>query len=267
MIRISLPYIFRLSSEIDVLKTLPEEDTDLGRIWYILFSSLNAITALYENSVYTGYLRSSYSLARELSEMLRHHTEGYQAEKKINSFELWQIKTKYVEYKTALLSELEIMDIYLITRKAGYDTYSLLNSGEVIYPVDLRMKVPEALADARESAKCLAYETATAAGFHIFRMIECVLIKYYISVNEGKSPPKVRSIGAYLAALEEAKKGDPRVLATLKQIKDLHRNPLIHPEAELKIDDAVALAGIARSVLTAMLAEIPIPPPPAIVPK
>jgi hypothetical protein len=40
----------------------------------------------------------------------------------------------------------------------------------------------------------------------------------------------------------------------------LHRNPLIHPEVALSVDEAMATLGIARSVVTAMLAELPVLP-------
>ena len=73
--------------------------------------------------------------------------------------------------------------------------------------------------------------------------------------------PKVRSLGVYVAALRAAKKGDEKILASLKQMTYMHRNPLIHPETVLTADEAIAICGIARSAITAMLNALPIVPP------
>jgi hypothetical protein len=139
--------------------------------------------------------------------------------------------------------------------------YSLLIVGESLFPLDLAIKVPEAIVDAREAAKALCYEVPTACGFHIFRATESVLRKYYTHVTEGKAAPKVRSIGVYLSALKQSAKGDQKILASLKQMTDLHRNPLIHPEVVLTTEEAIATLGIARSVITAMLVVLPAQPP------
>jgi len=114
--------------------------------------------------------------------------------------------------------------------------------------------------DIREAGKSLAFELPTAAGFHLFRATESVLRKYYVHETGSTAPPKVRNIGVYLNALKIANKGDPKVRAALKQMTDLHRNPLIHPETILTLDEAIAIFGIARSAITAMLSVLPVQP-------
>jgi len=91
--------------------------------------------------------------------------------------------------------------------------------------------VPEAIPDVKEGARCLAYGLPTAAGFHVFRAVESVLRKYHAHVTEGKAPQNMRNMGVYIKSLETSGKGDPKVIAALKQMKDLHRNPVSHPEA------------------------------------
>jgi hypothetical protein len=51
------------------------------------------------------------------------------------------------------------------------------------------------------------------------------LRKYYSHVTGGAAAPKVRSLGVYITALKKAGKGDEKILAALKQMTDLHRNP------------------------------------------
>jgi hypothetical protein len=49
-----------------------------------------------------------------------------------------------------------------------------------------------------------------------------------------------------LKKIQEHNAGDPKVVAALIQIKDLHRNPLIHPEDTLTVEQALNLLGIVR---------------------
>jgi len=258
MILISLPYLFNLNADLDSLGRLPETEVVLNEVFLDLFRAEHAVRTLTESSVYARYLRSSSQLAKELVSLLEPQTQKTDADAKVSYYELWAIKNKYRDYRIALLSELGVMSSYFITQKAGYDTATLLHYGEAIFPAELGMKVPEAMFDAREAAKCLAYEVATSAGFHVFRMVESVLRKYYVHVTGGAAPPKVRNIGVYLEAMRQANKGNIKIRGALKQIADLHRNPLVHPEAVLTMDEALAAAGIARSVVTAMLSEMPI---------
>ena len=70
-----------------------------------------------------------------------------------------------------------------------------------------------------------------------------------------------RNIGDYLSKLKELKKGDAKVLAALKDLKDLHRNPFVHPEHSLEnADEAIALLGGVQAVIIPMLKEIPAQP-------
>ncbi len=49
--------------------------------------------------------------------------------------------------------------------------------------------------------------------------------------------------------------------ASLQQLARLHRNPIIHPEVILTVDEAITILGIVRSVIGAMLAVLPDVPP------
>jgi hypothetical protein len=182
-----------------------------------------AIEALHGQTVYSPYLRSSFSLGHYLVAALKSVTDTKDLTRTIDAAELWHIKRSYSQYKTALLAELGILNSYFVTQKGGFDTISLLTWGENLYPPDLAQKVPEAIFDAKESGKCLAYEVPTACGFHVFRALEGVLRRYHAHVTGGASAPRVRSIGAYVRSLEIAGKGDPKILAVLERFHDLRQ--------------------------------------------
>jgi hypothetical protein len=126
-----------------------------------------------------------------------------------------------------------------------------------MFPDDLADKVPEAMFDVQQAGKCLCYETATACGFHLFRATEAVLRRYYSHVTGGAPPPKVRNIAVYIHAMRQRNSGDEVILSVVEQLSKLHRNPLIHPEVALTLDEALSILGIARSAVTAMIAQLP----------
>src|SRR5437899_12843695 len=107
--------------------------------------------------------------------------------------------------------------------------------------------------DFREAGRCLAFELATACGFHAMRAAEGVLRQWHqlICKPTGRSPEwaqcvnELRSCGA-----------NGNALGVLDQIRAIHRNPLMHPEDFLSMGEAKTLFGIAISAITAMAPEI-----------
>jgi hypothetical protein len=177
----------------------------------------------------------------------------------ISHYEIFLLKQAFDQYKTVLLADLGILHAYFVSQKGGYDTWSLLMFGENLFPAELSTKVPEAVFDAREAGKCLAYESATAAGFHLFRVLECVLRRYHSHETEGSAPPKVRNISVYVNAMRQANRGDEKVLFLIKEISDRFRNPLVHPDVALTTDDAIAIHGLVRTAVTEMLKPLVVP--------
>ena len=261
MLRISLPYVIQLNNELEKLSSLPDEDVPQWPTLMSIIGASAAIRQLLTGSVYSPYLRSSSQHGNDLLSMLDEHISGEKKDREnFFALELIMIKNKYQEYRVALLSELESLATFFVTQKGGYDTATLLDWGEALFSEDLGLKAPEAVFDAKQSAKCLAFEVSTAAGFHLFRVTEAVLRRYYSHVTNGKTHPKHRNISVYLRSLRKAGVGDPKIIATLQQISDLHRNPLVHPEIALTLDEVLATAGMVRSATTAMLAKMPVPP-------
>jgi len=149
---------------------------------------------------------------------------------------------------------------YFVTQKGDRDTLTLLDHPGRMFPDDLAVKVPEANYDVAEAGKALCFEVATACGYHVFRATEAVLRRYYSHVTGGKAHPKVRNIMVYVRAIRDAKCGDEKILSVIEQMSKLHRNPIAHPEVALTMDEALSTLGMARSVITAMLAALPVPP-------
>jgi hypothetical protein len=151
------------------------------------------------------------------------------------------------------------MPLYVVQPKAGYDTTVLIESGARCFPDDVWTKAPDAVSDLNQGTRCIAFELFTAAGFHLHRANEAVLRRYWDAVTKGAPRPASRNMGDYLNEMNAKGVGDSKVKSALKDLKDLHRNPLIHPEHSLETaDEAIALMNGIHNVIVYMLKEIPI---------
>lgn len=162
-------------------------------------------------------------------------------------------------FEAVLSSEFALLDLYVITKKGGYDISELMTNGRVCFPKDLSRKVPECLPDIEAGTKCIAVSLPTAAGFHLHRANESVLHRYWDTVTNGSSRPSTGNMGDYIHQLEQRKAGDEHVRSALKDLKNLHRNPLVHPEHSLEsVEEAIALMDHIKAVIFHMLKAIPI---------
>lgn len=162
------------------------------------------------------------------------------------------------EFEIVFKAEFRYGNLFLATKKGAYDIRTLIENGELLFPADFKELFPDVLKDVQEGARCLVYEMYTASGFHLHRANESVLLKYLESV--GVEKPENRNMGAYIKALEPsggAKKAPDEIIICLKNLKDLHRNPLMHPGHSIdNVDDALALINAIHTAITAMMKEI-----------
>lgn len=172
--------------------------------------------------------------------------------------DIWPIKTAIQSFQAVLSSELNLIDLYIITKKGGFDTSILLTDGQDCFPEALESKVPECMQDIRDGTKCLAVSLPTAAGFHLLRAAEAVMRKYWDVVTDQQKRPKTGNMGDYIKKLEELEVGHPKVLSALKNLKDLHRNELFHPGQHIEnLEEAIALMNQIHTIIFYMLKDIP----------
>jgi hypothetical protein len=256
VLRISISYFYDIGANFRPLKNL-KPGVKLSDVWMDLYSAETAVNGLHSIDWLAGALRPSYALGFELSKALSEVKTRVGWDAELTAQDVYTISSALAAYEPVLRADLSVIDAYFVTRKSGYDTLSLIQNAEVLFPDDLSTKVPAAVHDIREAGRCLAFELCTAAGIHILRALELVLKAYFKSVTSGGALPTNRNLGAYIKKMEMQKAGDPKTLAVLTQIKDLHRNSLMHPEDILSKEDAISLFGIVFSAMRAMLKSIP----------
>lgn len=177
---------------------------------------------------------------------------------KVDYLAALEVSSLAKDFETLLAGELQVVDFYAVTPKGGFDTTILAEDGLRIFPLDLAPKIPETVYDAMQAARCLAFDLPTAAAFHLHRVNEAVLRRYYDVVTDGAEHPANHGIRAYVDSMNNLKVGDKRVLSSLSDLRRFHRNPVLHPESRLTdIEEAIALLGVVTSVITFMLMAIP----------
>lgn len=260
MIRIDGFYLYSVGYSIHPLTTIAPAATfqeSLGT----LFIGKGTLEQLFTQSIFR--LKVCRAAADALYGVLNGLTNDLARTDPLNHYEAYQVISMATQFEHVLAAEFGLMDVYLVSKKRGFDTSDLIINGSVLFPNDLIIKVPEARPDIDQGARCIAFELPTAAGFHLHRANESVLHHYYDAITNGNPRPVGRNIGDYLAALDNQNVGDAKVKSALRDLKDLHRNPLIHPEDSLEsVDEAIALLGSIQTVVVHMLKVIPAPPPP-----
>ncbi len=264
VIKISIPWMLETVAAIDDLTTLGPSEK-YGQVFIPALHARGKLEILFGQSVYSPYLRSSrdkgnalYAAIGALTDDDRHEWEaeiqGHAA----------AIQNAAKEFKLVFTSEISTLPAYLVEPKENYDVTLLIDRGAGLFPANMLAKVPDAAFDAGEVGKTMAFNLPTACAFHTFRVLECVLKKYWDFITSEKARPDPETIGKIAADMINQKIGDDKVLESLKQIAKLHRNPCIH-EVRLNPEEAIGTLGIVRSVIVAMLSVLPDAPLPTTV--
>jgi len=195
---------------------------------------------------------------RELLERIMEPDNVEQYTGVMDAMAIYRLNNALAAFEAVLAAELALIPLYVVTPKGGLVLSDLIESGHVCFPPDLWAKAPEAMKDAQEATRCIAFELPTAAGFHLHRANEAVIRAYFKVVAGSSRAPKTRNMGDYLKKMTDLGVGDPKVIAALQQLKDLHRNPLMHPDETLEtVDEAISLMGAVRSAMGEMLKTMP----------
>jgi hypothetical protein len=261
MLRLSLPWLYELSSELQSLTELPTTGTTVLDLFMRTYTLKTRIESLLNESVYSNSLRVCRASGLKVINAIDEINSAADFTEVVEPYKIARLSSDLQTFQVTFKAELEVVNAYFVTNKRGYDTYSLIENAAIIFPPDLLQKVSAVSYDVKEAGKCIAFELSTAAGFHLLRALETVITKYWKVVMNGAPLPTERNLGQYITKMSDAKiDGTEKALAALKQIKDLHRNPLMHPEDKLDIDECIGLLNIIQSAMVAMLHRIPVEP-------
>lgn len=168
---------------------------------------------------------------------------------------IYQLATAAKAFEPVLLAELQNLPSYIVTKKGAYESVDLVERADIALPPHVRDLLAESvLMDVRESGRCLVYDLPTASGVHMMRATESVTHAYYLKVCKPENPPKeAKTLGYYVKKFREAEDERAHEIAELlNQIKNKHRNNLMHPNVFLTAEEAFTLFEIAKSAIIAM---------------
>ncbi len=235
-----------------------EGNAILKNVLWPLYSAKTAAAAIWGQTILP--LPLSKAAALELWNAIRvtvpDDFSNVDQEKTVPFYELWNIKSSATKFETILAAELQGANTYSVSQKGIYSTADLIERAEnALGEATTSVIEKGALVDFGAAGRCLAFELPTASGFHTMRATESVLRQYHrlllVVPASKKSPEMATCIDQLIKAGE-----DKKVMESLHHIRELHRNPLMHPEDFLVMDQALQLFDIAKSAITTMAARI-----------
>ena len=174
------------------------------------------------------------------------------------------------DLEAVALAELQTLPAYSVGKKGAYESRSLVENADTHLLPATRKKLGESvLRDVRESGRCLAFDSPTASGFHMMRAVERVAREYWIvcCVPDDDAKTKRMTLGDYVSRLRQSTDAHPKeVVELLDQVRDTHRNLLLHANADnfLEPEDAFTLFHIGLTVIMAMAEKLSAAPAPTV---
>jgi hypothetical protein len=248
--------LYQLANQLAPLRAVPPDPAQLNRdVGFSLYLANFYIKQFFVEQRLVP-LELSSDAAAELSDAIGPIATKLWAEPpgEVGEWDLRNIQTKLANLETVMGLELQRHQTYLVSQIGGYSMPLLATKAEVNILEDALAIIGEqAKKDFREAGRCLAFEVPTAAGFHAMRATEHVLRQYYTRLT---GQPAGRKEWATCVA-ELTKAGAPaKVMQILDQVRDLHRNPLMHPQDFLSMKEAIGLFDIAKSAIGALAEEV-----------
>ena len=161
------------------------------------------------------------------------------------------------KFETVLDEEIASAPIFCLERIGNLSTDNLLDGASKGYaPEVLKVLPPNCIVEIDEAGRCLAYERATASGFHILRAVELSIKRYLTLIPGFTMPPLNRQNWGEFIKLLKDNGASKKVTDALQNIKENYRNPLMHPEDSLEIKESISLFSVCQGMIESLVDEI-----------
>ena len=265
MQKIDAGYLYELGATVRPIRSLGFGDLNFPWLaWSVMVAARDAVRTFTDMSIYAGGLRTSKMYGDRLAEELQNlitrieSNEWNQQTETFQPRDLLPIAQAFASFEPIMIAEMQASSIFYVPPRGAFDNAHLIDSGERLFPESLLAKAPETSDDIKQGARCIAFDLPTAAGFHFHRANEAVLRRYYQSVSGTHPYPEVATMGTLTGEMKKHHFGDKHVIAALDNIKEFHRNPLMHPEHTLaNVDEAISLYCAIRAAMGYMLESLP----------
>lgn len=158
------------------------------------------------------------------------------------------IATKVDHFRNVFTAECQEVEVYSVGQISIYRTNSLVSKGSHRIPPQYRDIIPpEALEEFDNAGRCLAFDLPTACGFHSLRSVELTILSYLKAF--GADTKSLKTWHDYVKAVEtmnvNGRKASEKVARMLDRMRDLDRNPLMHPRDTLDATQADMLFSLS----------------------
>lgn len=260
MQRVDAGYLYELGDSVRCIGRFNLKDVPAYEMFAPLVTCRSKLTDFLQNSVYSGSLRGIHAAAGALCTAIDELVQRMVNEQlqQVTSIDQYSVQQAYARFEPALQAELSNQVTYLVLPKGVYDIVALIEHGSQLFPYSVNFRAPEAVDDIVQGAKSMAFELWTSAAFHFHRANESVLRRYYDHCVGVGQRPKMETMGTLLKSMEDKGVGDKQVLVALTNIKDFHRNPIIHPGQFVEdAEEAFSLVAAIRAAMGYMLDRLP----------
>ncbi len=250
--------LYKLAIEIHELMAIPAVEHDLMNSLWVIWQ---ATFTLQRHFGPYGILppssrRAAQTLYEEIRKVVDVESKDIASEitgKKLAVYQIHAIKDAVKNFEVVVANDLPGLDTYLVSQKGIYSTPELTERAENALleslPEDCRSFINEQeRKDFQQAGRCLSFELPTASGFHALRATESIIKRYWRLALKKADTDDCPALGVCIANLRE-KKEDPKVLDILDHVRDLSRNPVMHPNVFLEMHDAFRTFDIAKSAI------------------
>lgn len=157
-------------------------------------------------------------------------------------------------FREVINAELKSLIVYAITPKK-YPSDKLIGDMAFMFPNGIYDQLsPQAQYDVGEAGKCICFERATAAAFHLLRATEETLKGFYLFAIKHNRADKLM-MGPIIQDLRQKRKTKHLhdLVNCLDNIRSSYRNPTQHPEKIYDMDEAQALLGLCVDAMTKLI--------------
>jgi hypothetical protein len=268
--RLEVLDLFELGAALARMKSILERDKLPGFDIYFALSGLRSSLAKFcaEHRAFPLAFDSACDLGAQIDTDVKNifletvtplkFKDNLNLSDEMNTWFFYQIKTKMPEFEHVFSAVCRKCETYFVEQKMGFDISLLLHHAEENLHVSVRpFMSSDAIEEIKAAGRCFALESYTASGFHTLRALEVVMGDYYKQVS-GKEK-EFRSWFDYVEAFQELeaevngvkpKFPSPKVSAMLDRMRQLDRNPLMHPRDTLDEMSADTLFKLGMITIT-----------------
>jgi hypothetical protein len=254
----NLNIFYQLGAALDHLQQVTFVNMDASDLLIYLVLPKEWLRIFLEQTREFPGLEKTRAAATTLMIALQKIMEGYPAnpQRKLTDVEVVGIMEAKDQMEKNLEREHLNLPVFTVTEKGIYNLRLLIEQTEKKFSEKIRGTFSEnTICDLKQAGKCLAFEVPTACAFHVCRATEALMLTYYEALSGHPWSFKKRDWNIYIEQLRVEGAPD-RITTRLDEIRDMDRNPYIHPDTVVTLEEAPIVFELCTGVMFFMAQQI-----------